>query len=210
MLADIKKAFDDSSVNLNDLLKSLEISFATKNHEIPLFPKSLFQDVKTNKELFKVLDCYWNPFDHDMLSFFVTTSNCECARRIYAKFCDNINAQDLSFNLVNHCWSSEVLVSSSEMLQIKLATKELSIEAVKEIKTIFTNYFGLVEHAIVFKKAVEGCILLQLELQDLILTYINKQLITKELIIQFKDKNIVRINIGERKIEIAEQVRYYS
>ena len=203
MINNVQKAFIDGSIDLNDVLLKLSISSATKNKEIPLFEKNILKDVISIETLFKVLDCFWNLYDHDMLAFLIDTAKCEKARRIYIDF---FASSDLSaFDLLNYYCDKEVsILPGYSTLKITLEKKECTSKTMEKIKGMTVDHYGLEKYAIVLKKVTKGCINMEYLTSDLVLLHIGTLIISTIFKEMLKNEKVICFNGIEIKVKARE------
>ena len=182
MIFDVRKAFINSNVVVDDLLMNLKTSSATKNKEVPLFEENFFKNVTSIETLFEVLDHHWNLYDHDMLAFLINKANCEMASVIYQKFVNSLNLSP--FDLVSH--PNKEMAPGYKTLQITIDKSECTIKTVENIKMMIVKYYELEKCAIVFKEVTKGCIHIKYLTSDLTIIHINNKI----LLIDFKNRLI--------------------
>ena len=207
MINNIEKAFSDGSIDLNDVLRKLNNSFATKNKEIPLFEKNIFKDVVSIKSLFKVLGCLWNFYDHDMLAFLIDTAKCEKANKIYSEFCAS---SDLSaFDLLNCYCNEEILtLPGYSTLKITIEKQECTSRTIERIKSMTIDHYGLEKYAIILKKVTKGCINLEYHIPELVLSRIGTLIISTLFKEMLKNEKVIRFNGIEVKVKAIEVCTY--
>ena len=203
MINNVQKAFIDGKIDLNDVLKKLNNSSATKHKEIPLFEKNLFEDVISIETLFKVLSCFWNLYDHDMLAFLIDTVKCEKANRVYKEFCASL---DLSaFDLLNYYCDQEIaILPGYSTLKITLEKKECTSKTMEKIKSITVDHYGLEKYAIVLKKVTKGSIKIEFLTSDLLLLHIGTITISIDFKKMLKQEEVIRFNGIEIKVKARE------
>ena len=208
MLDDVCDAFDDDTVNIDNLLMDLNY-FATKDQKIPLFKENFFENVTSIKELFAVLGDYWNPYDHDVLAFLVETAKCEEARKIFDEFSSSAS------NLVYHCFDQTI---PNKALQIKVATSmsgktniTIDKKTIEDIKESIVEFCRLEKCAMVFKCAtvIKGCqdtkqcIAIGYSVPDSVMIHIQKYMPTTCTNFKKKldHKGIVSIHCRDQKMQ---------
>ena len=199
MIFDVQKAFINDNVVVDDLLMNLKTSSATKNKEVPLFEEDFFKNVKSIETLFKVLDYYWNLYDHDMLAFLINTAKCKMACVIYQKFVNFLNLS--SFDLLSH--PNKEMAPGYKILQITIDKSECTIKTVENIKRMVVEYYELEKCAIVFKEVTKGSINIKYLTSDLVMIHINN----KTLFVDFKTRLIHEGVTVFNGMKIKEDVR---
>ena len=204
MIHNLQKSLVDSSVKLDDLLMNLKSCFATKNKEVPLFEKNFFKHATSIEALFKVLNLFWNIYDHDMLALLVDTAKCEEASKIYHEFVDSV---DLSaFNLTNYCSDEEVLtLPGYKTFQITVENSDCTGKLVKRIKYMIVDYYKLEKYAITLKEVIKGSIIIIFLASDSISLYIKNGTLTSEFMEKLRQEGFVLfngVNIKEDTTEV--------
>ena len=205
MINNLQKALVDSSVKLDNLLMNLKSCFATKNKKVPLFEMNFFKHATSIAALFKVLNYFWNIYDHNMLALLVDTAKCEEASKIYHEFVDSV---DLSaFDLTNYCSDEEALTSPGyKRFQITVGNSDCTGKLVKGIKYMIVDYYKLEKYAITLKEVTKGSIIIVFLASDLTLLYIKNGALTSEFMEKLRKEGIVLFN-GVNIKEDTREVR---
>lgn len=197
---EVYQAFNDDSVNLNDLLIKLESQSATKNQTVPLFKVDFFKNVTSIKELFEVLDYCWNFYDHDMLAFLINIAKCEKASKIYDQFVDSLDPS--SSDLINHCSDKEI--SGYKTLQITVEKNVCTNKMMSKIKKMIVEHCELEKYAIVFRGGVKkGSIVIEFLGSDLVMIHTENCMhkLTTQCQVKLRNEAVVRIKCNDFIVE---------
>ena len=159
MADQIKNALIKNKVNLVVLIQKLCAISVTKNKNVPLFDKNLFEEVKSIDDFWNKLRGFWTIFDYELLECIVEVSDCEEARQIFTDFVSRIDPSAIEdANLVLHCKVEHWEGSPMPVLRIKVNAEECTSDVKKSVENIVSKSYELDKYKFCFRGIKKGCI----------------------------------------------------
>ena len=198
MADQIKNVLIKNKVDIVVLIQKLCSISVTKNKNVPLFDKDLFEEVKSIDDFWKKLRGFWTIFDYDLLECVVEVSDCVEAQQIFRDFFSRINPSTIEdADLVLHCKVEHWEGSLMPVLRIKVNVEKCTSDVKKSVENIVSKAYELDKYKFCFKGIKNGCIELVYCISKSLKSYLLNSEITGSIMAGFLACNIISLHIDD-------------
>ena len=204
---EIKKALQNSHIDIKSLVEQLQTFSAVKNNKVQLLDEDELKNVDTVEKLWTKLSNLWSIFDYDLLRILLKLTECQKANKIFEKFLSRVDISVIKEeDLVLYYQVFERSKCIKPLLRIKVKVDYYTESIKAEVEAIMYSILNLEKYSLLFRGIREGCIELVYEISNAMMKYFLQRKFIASSLAELATHKIVSLRINNMELQIPTKI----